>query len=191
MVIVTADADGQLAVTDIDRVAHAAKRLSNRLICRYSSIYQRPLSSHFGNKLKRVLFHLQRGVKVSNTQTGLLVFHTDLIPFILTIEDNRYEYKMNILTLPSKRYNITEVLIETIYIDDSASSHFRTVRDEMMMYNNLFKFALTSIFLTSAPRLRQALHKQTRTDEAGQKAQRHFLEFLSISQHSGSVALTV
>ncbi|HFH9838108.1 TPA: glycosyltransferase [Streptococcus suis] len=144
-VIVTADADGQHAVIDIDRVAHAAMRLPNRLILGVRQFTNDiPLRSRFGNKLTRVLFHLQTGVKISDTQTGLRAFHTDLIPFMLKIEGNRYEYEMNMLTHVSKKYKITEIPIETIYIDDNASSHFRPIRDGLMIYKNLFKFALAS-----------------------------------------------
>lgn len=145
-VIVTADADGQHTVTDIDRIAHAAIRLPNRLVLGVRQFTNDiPLRSRFGNKLTRLLFHLQTGVKVTDTQTGLRAFHTDLIPFMLTIEGSRYEYEMNMLTQASKRYKILEVLIETIYIDDNASSHFRPIRDGLMIYKNLFKFALASL----------------------------------------------
>ncbi|MGC4439041.1 GtrA family protein, partial [Streptococcus suis] len=103
-----------------------------------------PFRSRFGNKLTRVLFRLQTGVNVSDTQTGLRGFHTDLIPFMLDIEGDRYEYEMNMLTQASQRYKITEVPIQTIYIDDNASSHFRPIKDGLLIYKNLFKFALAS-----------------------------------------------
>ena len=144
-VIVTADADGQHAVIDIDRVAHAAMNLPNRLILGVRQFTSDiPLRSRFGNKLTRVLFQLQTGVKVSDTQTGLRAVHSNLIPFMLEVEGNRYEYEMNMLTQASKRLKITEVPIQTIYIDDNASSHFRPIRDGLMIYKNLFKFALAS-----------------------------------------------
>ncbi len=145
-VVVTADADGQHAVTDIDRVAHAAIHLPNRLVLGVREFSKDiPLRSRFGNKLTRVLFQLQTGVKVTDTQTGLRAFSTNMIPFMMEIEGDRYEYEMNMLTLASKRYAITEVPIETIYIDDNASSHFRPIRDGLMIYKNLFKFALASL----------------------------------------------
>ncbi|HFR3770113.1 TPA: glycosyltransferase [Streptococcus suis] len=144
-VIVTADADGQHSVNDMDRVARAAMNLPNHLVLGVRQFTNDiPLRSRFGNKLTRVLFHIQTGVKVSDTQTGLRAFHSNLLPFMLTVEGNRYEYEMNMLTQASKKYKITEVPIDTIYIDDNASSHFRPVRDGLMIYKNLFKFALAS-----------------------------------------------
>lgn len=144
-VIVTADADGQHTVNDIDRVARAAMNLPSRLILGVRQFTKDiPFRSRFGNKLTRVLFRLQTGVNVSDTQTGLRGFHTDLIPFMLDIEGDRYEYEMNMLTQASQRYKITEVPIQTIYIDDNASSHFRPIKDGLLIYKNLFKFALAS-----------------------------------------------
>lgn len=144
-VIVAADADGQHAVNDIDRVARAAMNLPSRLILGVRQFTKAiPFRSRFGNKLTRVLFRLQTGVNVSDTQTGLRGFHTDLIPFMLDIEGDRYKYEMNMLTQASQRYKITEVPIQTIYIDDNASSHFRPIKDGLLIYKNLFKFALAS-----------------------------------------------
>lgn len=78
-VIVIADADGQHAVNDIDRVARAAMNLPSRLILGVRQFTKDiPFRSRFGNKLTRVLFRLQTGVNVSDTQTGLRGFHAIL-----------------------------------------------------------------------------------------------------------------
>lgn len=144
-ILVTADADGQHAVDDIDRVAHAAMNLPERLVLGVRQFTKDiPLRSRFGNQLTRFLFQFQTGVKVSDTQTGLRGFHSRLIPFMLSVEGNRYEYEMNMLTQASQHYQITEVPIQTIYIDDNASSHFRPIRDGLRIYKNLFQFALAS-----------------------------------------------
>ena len=136
--VVTADADGQHAINDIDRVARAAMNLPSRLILGVRQFTNdTPLRSRFGNKLTRVLFKLQTGVTVSDTQTGLRGFHSDLILFMLEIEGDRYEYEMNMLTQASQRYQITEVPIQTIYIDDNASSHFRPIKDGLLIWEPL------------------------------------------------------
>ena len=44
----------------------------------------------------------------------------------------------------SKEYEILEVPIETVYINDNEGSHFRPIRDGLMIYKNIFKFALSS-----------------------------------------------
>lgn len=145
-VIVTADADGQHAIEDIDRVARAAMNLPTHLVLGVRQFSKQvPFRSRFGNKLTRLLFRLQTGVKVSDTQTGLRAFHSKLLPFMLEIEGQRYEYEMNMLTQASQQYLITEIPIQTIYIDDNASSHFRPIKDGLLIYKNLFKFALASL----------------------------------------------
>ena len=40
---------------------------------------------------------------------------------------------------------ILEVPIETVYINDNEGSHFRPVRDGLMIYKDMFKFALSSL----------------------------------------------
>lgn len=145
-VVVTADADGQHSVTDIDRVARAAMHLPKHLILGSRQFTKDiPLRSLFGNKLTQLLFKFQTGVTVSDTQTGLRGFHNFLLPFMLGIEGNRYEYEMNMLTQVSREYQITEIPIQTIYIDDNASSHFRPIKDGLTIYKNLLKFSLASL----------------------------------------------
>lgn len=68
-----------------------------------------------------------------------------MIPFMLKVEGQRYEYEMNMLLAASKEYPIIEVPIETVYINDNQASHFRPVRDGLMIYKDMFKFAPSSI----------------------------------------------
>ncbi len=144
--VVTADADGQHKVWDIFRVASKASENPNQLILGARAFTGKvPLRSRFGNSLTRALFKAQTGVDVSDTQTGLRAFTTNMIPFMLKVEGQRYEYEMNMLLEASKEYRILEVPIETVYINDNQDSHFRPIRDGLMIYKNIFKFALTSL----------------------------------------------
>ena len=144
--VVTADADGQHKAWDIFRVASKASENPNRLILGARAFTGKvPLRSRFGNSLTRTLFKLQTDVGVSDTQTGLRAFTTNMIPFMLKVEGQRYEYEMNMLLEASKEYPILEVPIETVYINDNQGSHFRPIRDGLMIYKNIFKFALTSL----------------------------------------------
>jgi glycosyltransferase, putative len=143
--VVTADADGQHKIWDIFRTANKASEKPNKLILGVRAFTGKvPLRSRFGNSLTKVFFKLQTGVGVTDTQTGLRAFTTNLIPFMLKIEGQRYEYEMNMLLEASKEYEILEVPIETVYINDNEGSHFRPIRDGLMIYKNIFKFALSS-----------------------------------------------
>ena len=144
--VVTADADGQHNVWDIFRVSKKAQENPNHLILGVRSFSGKvPLRSAFGNKVTRFLFQRQTGISVTDTQTGLRGFTTNMIPFMLEIEGQRYEYEMNMLLSASTKYPISEVPIETIYINDNQASHFRPIRDGLMIYKDMFKFALSSI----------------------------------------------
>ena len=143
--VVTADADGQHKIWDIFRTANKASENPNKLILGVRAFTGKvPLRSRFGNSLTKALFKLQTGVGVTDTQTGLRAFTTNLIPFMLKIEGQRYEYEMNMLLEASRHYEILEVPIETVYINDNEGSHFRPIRDGLMIYKNIFKFALSS-----------------------------------------------
>lgn len=144
--VVTADADGQHKIWDIFRTANKASENPNKLILGVRAFTGKvPLRSRFGNSLTKALFKLQTGVGVTDTQTGLRAFTTNLIPFMLKIEGKRYEHEMNMLLEATKEYEIVEVPIETVYINDNEASHFRPIKDGLLIYKNIFKFALSSL----------------------------------------------
>lgn len=143
--VVTADSDGQHRIWDIFRSLTKSNENPNTLVLGVRAFNGKvPLRSRFGNSLTRILFKLQTGVAVSDTQTGLRAFSTDMIPFMLKVEGQRYEYEMNMLLEASQAYPILEVPIETVYINDNEASHFRPIRDGLMIYKNILKFALSS-----------------------------------------------
>lgn len=146
-VVVTADADGQHAIDDIQNVTDNAKNNPNNLVLGVRQFSKDiPFRSRFGNILTKFAFKLNTGKSVSDTQTGLRGFHTNMLPFMLEIDGKRYEYEMNMLTEATKNYEISEVPIQTIYIEENESSHFRPIKDGLIIYKNLFKFALSSLF---------------------------------------------
>ena len=56
------------------------------------------------------------------------------------VPGERYEYEMNVLLeLVRRDVPILEMEIETIYIDNNASSHFRPVRDSFRIYGQILK----------------------------------------------------
>ncbi|HNX14796.1 MAG TPA: bifunctional glycosyltransferase family 2/GtrA family protein [Oscillospiraceae bacterium] len=144
-VIVTLDADGQHRIEDAIRVCEQAEADDHCLVLGCRSLKKMPARSRFGNTVTRFIFHMSTGVKVSDTQTGLRAFSAALIPFMQSIEGERYEYEMNVL-LECCRNEIPfkEVEIETIYFENNAHSHFSTIRDSYRVYRDIFKFAASS-----------------------------------------------
>ena len=145
--IVTLDADGQHRVVDalrlLQQLSHSDAGFALGVRTFAKDI---PWRSRLGNKITKYVFRLFSGTWVSDTQTGLRAFIPELIPQLLLIEGDRYEYEMNVLlTLAKGKIPILEVPIATIYHDKNNScSHFRAVRDSYLIYKNLILFSSSS-----------------------------------------------
>ena len=142
------DADGQHLPEDMIRLLEAASESARTMVLGVRNVGQKmPLRSRLGNEITRSVFQLVSGVRVSDTQTGLRAFGTELIPRLLEIEGDRYEYEMNVLlTLAREKVRIEEVRIKTIYKDeDNSTSHFRTVIDSLRIYKDIIKFTFSSM----------------------------------------------
>lgn len=146
-VIVTMDADGQHTVPDALRVVAAVEDTSYQLVVGGRKFTGNvPLRSRMGNSITRFVYRISTGVKVHDTQSGLRAFGVGMIPFMLKLEGDRYEYEMNMLLFCAKhKIPIDEVEIETIYIEDNASSHFNALRDSFRIYKNILKFSASSL----------------------------------------------
>lgn len=164
-VIVAVDADGQHLAVDALRAAHTAQgnpgtlvlgsRILNKKAAASSGVQSAdhasrgnaetvPLRSRFGNAVTRQVFRLATGVPVYDTQTGLRAFTADLIPSLLAVSGDRYEYELNVLmNFAGRGIPIREIEIETVYLEGNKSSHFDTVRDSYRIYKEIAKYAAT------------------------------------------------
>lgn len=146
--ICTADADGQHLPEDIIACLDRAVEKNGTLILGSREFGKDvPLRSRFGNSASRITFHMLMGKRVRDTQTGLRAFTPDLLPFMLTIPFNRYEYEMKMLCdAVKKKIPLEEVTISTVYIEENKSSHFNPVRDAIKVYSLLLRCALGSFW---------------------------------------------
>ncbi len=146
-VLLTADADGQHAVEDIVRIALVALQQPGAVVLGCRSFGQEvPLRSRAGNQLTRLIFYLFSGRGVRDTQTGLRAFPLQILPLLLPLEGERYEYEMSVLAHLSRRpVPFVEVPIQTIYLDGNRSSCFDPVRDSMRIYFVLARFYASSL----------------------------------------------
>lgn len=145
--VVTADADGQHAAGDIQHVAEALLRQQTSPIMG-SRTFDRdvPLRSRLGNTLTRLVFSFITGVSLRDTQTGLRALPMTVLPELLTLEGERYEYEMTMLAhLCRSGRTPREVPIETIYLSSNRGSHFNPVRDSMRIYFVLVRFYASSL----------------------------------------------
>ncbi len=146
-IVVTLDADGQHRISDAWSICHIAHEYPNELVLGSRRLNGNvPLRSLLGNTITRLIYYLSTRQKIYDTQTGLRAFSARLIPQLLDISGERYEYEMNVLlTCSNIGIPIREVEIDTIYIDGNSSSHFDTVRDSYRVYKEILKFSASSL----------------------------------------------
>lgn len=155
-VMVTMDADGQHTVEDAEKCIAALQTHPDAIVLGCRSFKNNvPLRSRMGNDITRGVYRLVSGTGVKDTQTGLRAFGFAMLPFLLGLGGDRYEYEMNMLMMaPRNGIPFEQVFIATIYENGNKGSHFRTVRDSWRVYKvifqDLFKFAGSSFvcFLT-------------------------------------------
>lgn len=141
------DCDGQHLPEDMQKLLQFARTHRRTLVLGVRTVgKEMPLKSRVGNQITRIVYRLVSGVKVSDTQTGLRAFDSELTEKLLSVEGERYEYEMNVLmTCAKEKISIKEVQIRTIYRDkDNSNSHFRGVRDSLRIYKEILKFTLSS-----------------------------------------------
>lgn len=146
-IVVTVDADGQHSPKDVEMVCKIAqKHLGCLVLGRRKIQKETPLKSRLGNQITRMVYMFTTGIRIYDTQTGLRAFDHTLLPELLTIPGERYEYEMNVLLSCSRnKIPMIEIGIETIYINDNASSHFNPFKDSCRIYKEILKFSASSL----------------------------------------------
>lgn len=142
------DGDGQHSPEDMERLFRQAEAEPDRLILGVRSVGKAmPLRSRLGNRLTREVFRALSGAYISDTQSGLRAFSTELLPELLEVPGNRYEYETNVLLHCVERgIPVKEIPIKTIYKEPgNSTSHFHVLRDSVRIYREFFKFAGSSL----------------------------------------------
>ena len=146
--VVTVDGDGQHLPKDIRACAEAMIAEKDKVVLgvRDFSRPEVPFKSRNGNNITKAVFRILCGIRISDTQTGLRAIPAQYLPLMCEIAGERYEYETNqLLILKDKEIALHEVVIDTVYIDDNASSHFHPFRDSWRIYKIIFKHVGTSV----------------------------------------------
>lgn len=144
------DCDGQHLPEDMMKLFQFARMHRKALVLGVRTVGKdMPFKSRAGNRITRMVYRIVSGVKVSDTQTGLRAFGSELTEKMLSVAGERYEYEMNVLMACAKaKIPIEEVQISTIYRDkDNSNSHFRGFRDSVRIYKEILRF--TSHFFSN------------------------------------------
>ena len=143
--VVTADADGQHTLNDIFRVGRTCTDTGTSVLGVREFVGHVPARSRIGNTATSALFWLATGLKLKDTQTGLRAFPVALLPALLEVQGDRYEYELRVLLHLAKfRHPVTQIPIETIYEAGNPTSHFRPLQDSARIWAPLLKFAASS-----------------------------------------------
>lgn len=137
------DCDGQHLPEDMLKLLEAAGMHKKTLVLGVRAVGKgMPLKSRLGNQITRAVFKMASGVNISDTQTGLRAFDIEMIPALLSVGGERYEYEMNVLmSFAKQKIPIKEVPVSTIYRDKkNSNSHFRCFADSVRIYKDIFKF---------------------------------------------------
>ena len=146
--VITVDGDGQHQPKDVYECARAVLKEKDAVVlgCRDFSGKDVPERSRFGNKTTSFVFRALCGMRISDTQTGLRAFPVSVLPLLMTVKGDRFEYETNmLLKLKQSQVEIKEVTISTVYIEENASSHFKPIRDSLRVYGFLVAFLLSSL----------------------------------------------
>lgn len=140
-VIITMDCDGQHTIKDALKLGEYTLNHNQELVTGKRIRNEKtPLRSKLGNAITRFVYRTITGLDVYDTQTGLRAFSNKLTPLMLEIEGERFEYEMNVLlTCSSRKIKITEIQIDTIYIENNSGSHFHSIKDSFKIYKELLK----------------------------------------------------
>ncbi|HAO61599.1 MAG TPA: glycosyl transferase [Erysipelotrichaceae bacterium] len=148
---ITVDSDGQHRVSDTINCCDALREHPDAMIFGVRSFLSNkedfiPLKNRLGNILTSVILKTLTGIAVSDTQTGLRAFSRETLKKILPLKGERFEYEMNMLIETRELgIKIIEVPIQTVYIDDNASSHFNKILDSARIYSLFAKFLFVSL----------------------------------------------
>lgn len=135
--VVTVDGDGQHRPADVLALARALETDNSRVYlgARDFDRPEVPPRSRFGNRTTSLVFRLLCGLRIRDTQTGLRAIPRVLLADFCAVPGERFEYETNmLLEFRQKKLPYTELPIETVYIEDNQTSHFRPVRDSVRIY---------------------------------------------------------
>lgn len=145
--VITVDGDNQHTVKDIRACAEKMLECKDKVIlgCRDFTQDNVPWKSRVGNVSTSLVFRLLCGIKISDTQTGLRAIPYPYLPLMCEVEGERFEYETQMLFAIKKSHiGMEEVKIETVYLEDNASTHFDPIKDSLKIYKIIFKFMISS-----------------------------------------------
>lgn len=146
--VITVDGDGQHVAEDIYNCGKEMLLYNNERVilgCRDFSEENVPFKSRYGNNITKFAFRALCGIKISDTQTGLRAIPAEFLGSMIAYKGERFEYETNmLLEMKTQGIPFSEVKIQTIYLEDNASTHFHPWRDSIRIYKIIFKYSISA-----------------------------------------------
>lgn len=143
--VITVDGDNQHLPKDIKACCEAMLLHGDKVIlgCRDFSEENVPPKSRIGNNITGFVFRAMCRIRISDTQTGLRAIPIQHLPMMLAIKGERFEYETRVL-LEMKRQHVEfcEVKINTVYIEENASTHFHPFKDSFKIYMVILRYLI-------------------------------------------------
>lgn len=144
--VITVDADGQHLPGDVIRIAESLSINPDRLTLGVRTFGPGiPFRSKLGNLWTLGEFRLLTGHSVRDTQSGLRGIPRKLLPALLEIPGDRYDYEIRMLVRAVRQSDgIVQIPITTVYERGNVTSHFRPLADTLSTQRALIAEALTA-----------------------------------------------
>ncbi len=139
--IITADADGQHTANDILRIATLQQEEPEAVILgvRRINFLKIPFRNFIGNFAAKIIFRLLTRKQIADTQCGLRAMPTSLIPDMLNLNGQKFEYLTQVLVYITKSgIKVIQVPIDTIY-SKHIHSYFKPIEDSIAIMKELIK----------------------------------------------------
>ena len=146
--VVTVDGDNQHKADDIYKCCKAMVEAKDKVVLGVRDFSEEdvPFKSRFGNNMTSFVFKFACGLNISDTQTGLRAIPYQYLKTFCEVKGERFEYETNmLLELKQSHIGFLEVPIETVYIEENASTHFNPIKDSLKIYGVIFKFLFSSL----------------------------------------------
>lgn len=145
--VVCADSDGQHKVEDIIKLADAIEDGKQEMVLGVRQFTGNvPFKSRFGNSVSALMFKIATGIDLNDTQTGLRGYSYCMLPWLNSVEGQRFEYEQNLLMKSKKAgISIKQLPIATVYDDNNQGTHFRPFYDSISVLWPILKFGGSSI----------------------------------------------
>ncbi len=146
--VITVDGDNQHRASDAKACAEMMLETGDLVLgVRDFSGPDVPKRSRVGNRTASAILRIFGGVKISDTQTGLRAFPNSAIPVLSSARGDRFEYETNMLMiLKPNKIGLSEQIIETVYIEENKSSHYRPFKDSWRIFKVVMRnFGLYSL----------------------------------------------